>query len=69
MYPLRARVSNTANAPFRFWLQPKSAISYNNGTPASSGAIYIKNDQIGYSSTFLCYFKEYSSITNLLQRT
>lgn len=69
MYPLRTRVSNTDSAPFRFWIQPQSTISYNTGTPAQSGVIHIKNAQIGYSSTFLCYFKEYNSLSNLFQGT
>ncbi len=65
--PFQSRFTMTANAPFRIRFQPSSSFSYNAGTPSYSGMIRISNTQIGYTSAYLCYFRQYTSYTNMAQ--
>ena len=61
MYPFRSRQSMTANAPLRVRFRVTSAMSY------PYGRFTIVNNQFQYSSSFLCYYKKYSSFKNLMQ--
>jgi len=60
-------MSMTTNVPIRVRFNlPNSpgAISY-----AGNGLINIVNTQFSTSSSYLCYFKEYTSWTNMIQET
>ena len=65
--PFQSRFSMTTNAPLRIRFQPSSSFSYNSGTPSYSGIMTINNNQISYSSNYLCYFRQYTTYTNMAQ--
>lgn len=58
-----------ANAPFRIRFRLTSSIAYNYGTPSYSGMIRLINTQIGYSTNFLCFFRQYTSFSRMIQET
>jgi hypothetical protein len=65
MYPFKSRQSMVSNSPLRFRFKLSAspgAITY-----AGNGRLSIVNNQFQYSSNFLCYFKQYTSYTNMDQ--
>jgi hypothetical protein len=63
MYPFRSRQSMTANAPLRIRFRVTSGMGY------PYGRFTLVNNQFQYSSSFLCYYKKYTSFKNLMQET
>lgn len=61
LYPFRSKQFMTSNAPLRIRFKVSTAINY------GSGYFILVNTQFQYSSSFLCYFKQYSSFTLLSQ--
>lgn len=57
------------NAPFRIRFRVPATLGYNAGTPSYSGMFRIINTQIGYSTNFLCFFRQYTTLTRMLQQT
>lgn len=67
MYPVRARISNTANSPIRVRFRlPASSGS----TDTVNGALHeLRHSQFSSSSTYECWFIEFSSLKNMGQQT
>jgi hypothetical protein len=67
LFPFKSRMTMTTNVPIRIRFNlPASPGSI---TYAGNGLIKIINTQFSTSSSYLCYFKEYTSFTNMIQET
>lgn len=57
----------TSNSPIRMIFKLTSSVSYNSGTPSYSALFRFNNPQVAYSSAYLCYFRQYTTYTNMAQ--
>lgn len=67
MMPFESRITMLPNAPFRIRFKLTSSIAYNPTTPSYSGMIRIINAQIGSSTSFIIYFREYTTFSRMIQ--